>query len=171
MLAPFKSKIISAITATLIVGSVSLSSAFAAQETFKISHLEAAKKVVIAMHTTDGFDNILPDIAERTRTLFIRSNPALSDDIDRIVNEVAMSMVARRPLLDRVIYEVWARRFSEDELNQIATFYNTEAGKKLAIVNGQIAALSIGAAKQWSDALSTDMVTEVRKKLKEVANK
>ncbi|MDD7908975.1 MULTISPECIES: DUF2059 domain-containing protein [Pseudovibrio] len=141
----------------------------AQEETFSAAHLDAARDAVIATRSIEGFDNILPDVAERTRTLFIRSNPAMSAEIDTVVNEVALELAAERPALDKLIYEVWARRFSEEELKQIATFYNTEAGSKLAKLGGQLSALSMGAAKQWSDALSQQMVAISRERLQQLS--
>ncbi|WP_444928427.1 DUF2059 domain-containing protein (plasmid) [Microbulbifer sp. SSSA002] len=71
--------------------------------------------------------------------------------------------------MDRVIYEVWARRFTEEQLNEIATFYNSDTGKRLADLSGTLSALTIGAAKQWGDATSTDMVAIARQKLAAMA--
>ncbi|OKL43065.1 DUF2059 domain-containing protein [Pseudovibrio exalbescens] len=140
-----------------------------AQESFSEAHLDAAREAIIATRSTEGFDNILPDVAERTRALFIRSNPAMTAEIDRVVNEVALELASERPELDKIIYEVWARRFSEEELKQIAEFYNTEAGSKLAKLGGQLSALSMGAAKQWGDALSEQMVAISRERLQQLA--
>lgn len=162
MLAKLKS---AALASALIAGAVIAGPALAQEQTFSESHLQAAKEAVQATKSIENFDNILPDVAERTRTLFIRSNPAQSAEIDTFVNESAVELIPRRKELDNAVYEFWARRFSEDELKQIAAFYNTETGKKLAQMDGVLAALTIGAAKQWSDAVGTDMVVLTRKKL------
>ncbi|WP_068316622.1 DUF2059 domain-containing protein [Polycladidibacter hongkongensis] len=169
MLTALKTKVIAGSAAALLAASV-LTTPVMAQDTFSESHLAAARAAVTATRTTIAFDNILPDVAERTRALFQRSEPSLLAEIDTAVNEVALKMAASRPQLDRVIYEVWARRFSEAELQQIADFYNSETGKKLATVNPQLSALAIGAAKQWSDQLSVEMVKQVRARLQNPAN-
>lgn len=136
-----------------------------AQETIAEDHLAAARETVFASNAIRAFDNVLPLMAERTRTLFIQRDPANTAMIDEIVNEVALSLASRRPELNKVVFEVWARRFSIEELNQLTAFYKSPLGQKYSRVEPELRALSIGAAKQWGDAISTEMVTLVREEL------
>ncbi|GGE93841.1 DUF2059 domain-containing protein [Stappia taiwanensis] len=136
-----------------------------AQETIPEDHLAAARETVFASNAIRAFDNVLPLMAERTRTLFIQRDPANTAMIDEIVNEVALSLASRRPELNKVVFEVWARRFSIEELNQLTAFYKSPLGQKYSRVEPELRALSIGAAKQWGDAISTEMVTLVREEL------
>ena len=57
------------------------------------------------------------------------------------------------------------RAASIEELNQLAEFYKSPLGQKYSKVEPELRALSIGAAKQWGDAISTEMVTLVREEL------
>ncbi|MHC5653300.1 DUF2059 domain-containing protein [Stappia sp.] len=156
-------------TLTGIVGAVLISAAAilpaAAQESFSDEHIAAAREAVGASNAIRPFDDVLPIIAERTRTLFIRNDPANTVVIDEVVNAVALSLAERRPELNRIVYEVWARRFTVEELQQLASFYKSPLGQKYAKVEPELRALSIGAAKQWGDAISTEMVTLVREEL------
>eukprot|EP00873_Tetraselmis_striata_P021485 jgi/Tetstr1/441749/TSEL_029970.t1 len=136
-----------------------------AQESISDEHIAAARETVLAANAIRAFDNVLPLMADRTRTLFIQSNPANTSEIDAVVNEVALKLAERRPELNRVVYEVWARRFTIEELNQLAEFYKSPLGQKYSKVEPELRALSIGAAKQWGDAISTEMVTLVREEL------
>lgn len=165
MLAKFKSAAIAGVASLVVAGVLVASPVMAQDKTFSESHIAAARKAVKATKSIESFDNILPDVAERTRTLFIRSNPAMSAEIDAAVNETAVELIPRRKELNYVIYEVWARRFSEEQLNEIAAFYNSETGKRMADLSRTLTALTIGAAKQWSDAIGTDMVSLSRRKL------
>ena len=153
MLAKLKSVALAGAVSAVVAGTVLISPACAQEDKFSESHLQAAKDAVNATKSIETFDNILPDVAERTRTLFIRSNPSRSAEIDTFVNESAVELIPRRKELDTAVYEFWARRFSEAELKEIGAFYNSETGKKLAQMDSVLAALTIGAAKQWSDAI------------------
>ena len=102
------------------------------QETFTKEHLHAARAAIEGGNAFRSFDDILPVIADKTRTLFIRTNPSATKVIDEVTNEVALKLANRRPELDRTIMEVWARRFSTEELNEIAAFYQSPVGKKFA---------------------------------------
>ncbi|AXS40307.1 DUF2059 domain-containing protein [Breoghania sp. L-A4] len=138
----------------------------AAAEDFTESHINAARAAIISSNSIRAYDEILPVIADKTRTLFIRSNPALTKEIDEVTNAVALDLVSKRAELDTTVMEIWAVRFSEEELKAIAAFYTSPVGAKLAELRPEMNALSIGAAKQWGDALSTVMVGRVRDELK-----
>ncbi len=137
------------------------------QQAEKISdaHLAAARRAVIAAQALQSFDDILPMLAEQTKTIFVRSDPSLTSVIDDVTTDVALKLADRRPDLDHVVYEVWARRLSEDELNKIADFYESPVGQKLADLGPELTALSVGAARQWQDRMSTEMVAMVRQEL------
>ncbi|WP_186395270.1 MULTISPECIES: DUF2059 domain-containing protein [unclassified Stappia] len=144
---------------------LSLAQATHAQESFSEEHITAARNAVQAAQAIRAFDDVLPLMAERTRSLFIQNDPANTGMIDEVVTDVALSLAGRRPELNRVVYEVWARRFTVEELNELAAFYNTPLGQKYSAVEPELRALSIGAAKQWGDAISTEMVTLVREEM------
>ncbi|MDJ0932712.1 DUF2059 domain-containing protein [Breoghania sp.] len=135
------------------------------QENFSKEHLAAARAAIEGGNAFRSFDDILPVIADKTRTLFIRTNPSATKVIDEVTNEVALKLANRRPELDHTIMKVWARRFTTEELKEIATFYRSPVGKKFADLGPELTALSIGAAKQWGDVISTEMVTRVREEL------
>lgn len=138
-----------------------------AQEEVSKEHLEAAKKAVLAAKVLDTYDNMLPLIADQTRTLFVRSNPSAAAEIDEVVNEIALEMVDQRSQLNETIFKVWARRFTIEELEKIAEFYNSPVGQKFSELGQELTALSVGAGKQWSDRVSTQMVSQAREELKE----
>jgi len=135
------------------------------QQTFTSEQLHAAQRAIDASKATEGFDQILPTLAEQTQGLFTRSYPALTAQIEEVTTQVAIEMAQRRPQLDRTIQEIWARRFSVEELNEITAFYTSPIGEKVADLSPSISALSVGASKQWADALSTEMVEEVRRRM------
>lgn len=136
-----------------------------AQEEFTQSHLDAAKRLVTTTKALGAFDDILPVLSEQTKTLFIQSDPSRTQEVTDVTDLVALKLAKKRSELNKTIYEVWARRFSEQELNELADFYSTPLGTKLADQGPSITALAIGAARQWQDTISTEMVSLVREEL------
>ncbi|MCF3932842.1 DUF2059 domain-containing protein [Acuticoccus sp. M5D2P5] len=136
-------------------------------EDFTQSHLQAAQDVIDLTHSDEGFDDILPRLAEQTRGVFIRSNPALTREIEDTVMEIAIDFAKRRVELSNTMQLVWARRFSEEELNELKAFFESPVGTKFAEETPVITALSIGAARQWEERLSNEMVEATRAKLRE----
>jgi hypothetical protein len=165
-----------ALAVTVMSGMIAAAPAFAqdapqppaqtGQESFTPEQLRLAQQVVEATRSGSSFDDILPTVAEQTKGLFIRQNPAISQEIEDVTNAVAIKLAARRVELDRTVQEVWARRFSVDEMRQIIAFYQTPAGTKLSELGPDILALSVGAARQWGEQISSDMVDQVRAELK-----
>jgi len=136
-----------------------------ADEDISDSHLKAAARVIELVGGDVTFDDILPRVAMRTQNVFTRTNPALTREIEEAVTDAAISMVPRRLELARTVELVWARRFTEQELNELAEFFSGPLGTKYVEMFPIISALALGASKQWEQVLSADMVTETRKNL------
>jgi uncharacterized protein len=132
------------------------------------AHLTAARNAITALNVTDRFDNILPTLAERLKAQFIQSSPNFQDQISTIVDEEALILAPRRADLEREAATIYARSFSEEELNTISTFFNTEAGKKL-LTSTPLVSRELGrAAEIWSNGISRDLSSQSTAKLRGV---
>ena len=156
-------KVLPMLAAAIVAGGLTMPMASAQELTD--SHIAAARRAVLAAGALQSFDEILPILAEQTKTIFIQSDPSVTPVIEEVTSEVALNLADRRPDLNKVVYEVWARRLSEEELTQIGDFYESPIGKKLTELGPQLTALSIGAAQQWQDEISIEMVRAVRSEL------
>jgi len=136
-----------------------------AQETYSAEHLKNARDVMKALELFASFDQILPRMAEQARGLFMRNNPALAEEIEKATTKAALALIERRKDLDRTVINIWAARFSEEEIKTIATFFTSEAGKRFASQSGELLQESAVAAKQWGDTISVDIIEMVRKDL------
>ncbi|MCX2723232.1 DUF2059 domain-containing protein [Roseibium salinum] len=130
------------------------------------SHLAAAKKVASATKILEPFDDILPVLAEQTRTAFVQSDPTRAEEIIEVTQKVALELAPKRAELNERVYRVWAEHFTEAELNELAAFYSTELGQKLTQTIPVVTQFSVGAAREWQDKISTEMVTMVQEELK-----
>jgi hypothetical protein len=135
-------------------------------EDFAKDHLAAAKAAIEASHVSDGIDNILIGVAQQTKQLLVRTNPAISAQIDEVTNAAALELASRRPDLDRQIQEIWAARFSKAELEEIARFYNSETGRKLTKETTGIIQMTGVAAQVWQQKIGQDMLAKVREEMK-----
>lgn len=145
----------------IIAASIVMLTSSAMAQSVTDSHLAAANRALTALQATDRFDNILPTIAERIRAQLIANNPDVELEILTTVEEVALSMVGRRGDLEREAAAAYANGFSEDDLNAIADFYESDPGKALlasgAIVTRELAQLS----SVWSRGIQRDMLEAV----------
>lgn len=141
------------------------SGAALAQDGVSEAHLAAAKRVAAATKVLEPFDDILPILAEQTRTAFIQADPTRAEDIIAITQDVALQLASKRAELNNLVYNAWAQKFTEEELNQLAEFYSTDLGQKLTGNIPAITQYSVGAAREWQDKISTEMVTMVQEEL------
>ncbi|TAN11911.1 MAG: DUF2059 domain-containing protein [Rhizobiaceae bacterium] len=142
---------------------LSLSGAMAADDAATVppSQLKAARIAVAALHLTDPFDSILPQAAHSLKSQLIEKNPNLQDLIIKIVDEKTLALVSRRADLEKEAARAYAKLFTEQELDAIAAFYNSAAGKKL-VQNGPIASREISqAAEIWQRGIARDLAQSV----------
>ncbi|KQZ98484.1 hypothetical protein ASD64_16075 [Mesorhizobium sp. Root157] len=125
------------------------------------SHLKAAKTAVAAIHATDSFDNILPQAAVALESSMIQKNPDLEELIGSTVSAQALALAPRRADLEKEAATAYAKVFSEQELNDIATFYSSEAGKKLLESGPIVSRELVKAAEIWQNGIARDLAQKV----------
>lgn len=151
-------------TAGALLALAVLASPASAQD-FSEAHMAAARETIAAARASEQFDQLLPMLADQAKALFQRSNPSLVAEIDEVVNTVALDLAKRRPELERELERVWAARFTEQELKEIAAFYSSDVGKKFGQLMPLVIQDSMRSAGIWRDAISTELVTKAREEL------
>lgn len=138
-----------------------------AQEPSK-SHVQAAIAAVKSAKASSNFDALLPALAERIKNQLIRIRPDLYKQITEVVDQVALKLVARRAELDTTIAKIWAKSFTEEELNAITAFYSSPAGAKFGEIGPNVLSETFQAAKAWSDRVGEELLDQSRGELKKL---
>ncbi|MCD2184535.1 DUF2059 domain-containing protein [Rhizobium sp. TRM96647] len=150
--------------AATLVASVAFAGSVMAQDATP-EQVTAARAAMTALNATGQFDAILPQIAEQLKGTLIQSSPNFGDLINKTVDEEALALAPRRADLEREVANIYAKTFTVDELNAIAAFYGSEAGKKL-LQSGPLAAREVmKAADIWAAGISRDLAVNSDKKL------
>src|SRR5690606_2151621 len=149
-----------------VVASLSLHGTANAQEVSD-AHLEAARKAISALHATEPFDRIILGLAESLKNQLYQKNPDMQPLISSVVDEKSLEIASRGACLEREAALIYDRTFTEEELNGIAQFYSSEAGKKLLIEGPRVTSELIKAAEIWEVGISRDLAVEVGKRLAE----
>ncbi|KQS98132.1 MULTISPECIES: DUF2059 domain-containing protein [unclassified Rhizobium] len=151
------------VAATAIILSAVMAPAKAQEVTE--DQIKAARAAIAAIAATNGFDNILPNLAERLKTTLIQSSPNYQELITTTVDNKALELAARRADLEREAATIYAKTFTVEQLNAITTFYTSDAGKKL-LNDGPIAQREmIKAADIWAAGVSRDLNAAATKEL------
>lgn len=133
------------------------------------AHLKAARAAVAAIHATDSFDNILPQAAAALEQQLIQKNPDMQELIGKTVSEKAMALAARRADLEKEAALAYAKVFSEKDLNDIAAFYSSDAGKKLLDSGPIVTRELVKAADIWQNGVARDLAQQVGETLSAAA--
>ncbi len=146
---------------------LAIASTAQAQETSE-SHLKAARAAIDAINATDQYDSIIPQAAQALMQELIQLSPDLQDLIINTVREKALALSSRRGDLEDEAARVYAKAFTEPELNAIAEFYTSEPGKKLLTTGPLVARELVRAAEIWQRGVARDLAEEVAKHLDQV---
>lgn len=151
-----------------IIAVLAVAAPAAAQDVAE-THLTAARGAIAAIKATDEFDSILPQAAQALKAELIQKDPNLQGIIIATVDEKTIEMAGRRADLEREAALAYARAFSEQELNEIATFYASPTGQKL-ISDGPIVTREvIRAVEIWQRGVARDLAQAVGTTLAAVA--
>lgn len=137
----------------------------AAQEA-SAEQVALALEVVRAAGATRGFDNVLPLLAQQATDRLIRLRPDLHKQITDTVEAAALKLTARRIELDTDVARIWAKYFSQEELQTLLTFYQSTAGKKLAETGPQVLAEAYQAVDRWSSRIGEELLENTRQDLR-----
>jgi hypothetical protein len=129
------------------------------------SHIRAARAAISSIMATDQFDLILPQAAGALKGELIRKDPNLQQIISAAVDQKSLELAGRRADLEREAALAYARVFTEAELNEIAAFYTTTAGKKLISEGPIVTREVLKAAEIWQTGIGRDLAESVAKEI------
>ncbi|UNE54764.1 DUF2059 domain-containing protein [Bartonella machadoae] len=133
-------------------------------------HLDSARKAIRAIHATDQFDNFLPNAAYDLKNELISDDPNLATAISDIVDKQALALVKRRSDLEKEIANVYAKYFTQKELDAITEFYSSDTGKKFLTEVPNIARDAYSTFDTWRSSLMQDLIKNVKKEMSETLN-
>lgn len=133
----------------------------AAAQDVSETHMNAARSAIAAINATDQFDSILPQAAQALKAELIQKDPNLQGIIIATVDEKTLELAGRRADLEREAALAYARSFTEEELNEIAAFYESPAGQKLLAQGPIVTREVIQAVEIWQRGVARDLAQAV----------
>lgn len=130
------------------------------------SHLAAAERASSNAPLSKDLDTVLPLLAQRVQTRLISLRADLHQAITETVQSVALRLAVRRADLDSAVALVWARMFTEEELDAIAAFYTSPVGKKFVELGPQLGSATIQTVDNWSSRVGEELLDKSRDELK-----
>jgi uncharacterized protein len=128
--------------------------------------LAAAKDLIVAMHATDQFRAILPNIMQALKPAVVQGRPDAEKDFNVIVPVIVEGMSARVNELASELAGVYARNFTVDELNQLAAFYRSPVGEALVAKTPVITQQSLVIGQAFGQKVAAEMQTRIAEEMR-----
>ena len=128
--------------------------------------LAAALDYLRASGATRGFEDMIPQFLDQIRLRYVTQRPEIAQMINDSAFALIPEFVKRRDDLNQQIAKLYTQRFSEDELKQLAEFYRSALGQKLASQQIEVLQQSVPLVQAWSRKLTEDMALRVKDEVK-----
>jgi uncharacterized protein len=125
-----------------------------------------AKQIVQIKRVDAVFKPIVAGVVQKTRDLFLQTNFMYQKDIDEVALSVGKQFAPRVTELVDATATYYASHFSEQELRDLLTFYQSPLGQKSLAEEPQVLDQSMVYAGTWADNLSGEIIQAMRIELK-----
>jgi hypothetical protein len=130
------------------------------------SHMNLALEVVKVSGSANAFDRAIPQVFQQVYTTYTQQNPDLQKDISTVMQDLIKEFEPRKSELSAIIAQSFAATFSEAELKELLTFYNSPIGKKLTAEHGAVLQDAVARAQEWGGKLSQQLVNRLKEEMK-----
>jgi len=102
----------------------------------------------------------------KTKDSVLQTNPMWAKDLDEIAASLLKEYQPRGEEIVDATARFYASHFTEAELKQILTFYQSPAGQKMIVEEPKALDESMIYAGNWGDSLSIDVMSKLRAEMK-----
>ena len=127
-----------------------------------LTQVQLARELIESNGSLRALDAIVPTYLEQTRRMFGQTNPDLLGPLGEVTASLQKEFEGKRSEVVDGIARAYAARFTEAELKELVTFYNSPTGKKFVTTLPAVLQESFERMQAWSTKLSEEMVERVR---------
>ena len=125
-----------------------------------------AQQLIKITGATSLFDPLIAGVIEQAKILFLQQNPGLAKDLNEVALKMRAEYAPRLSELTKHVAELYVQRFTEVELKQLVTFYQSPIGKKFLTQQPRIVDSSMKYAQDWANKLSDQVIAQMREEMK-----
>ena len=125
-----------------------------------------AVELVKMTGATALFNTLVPGVIEQSKILFLQQNPGLAGDLNEISAKMRTDLAPRLNELYTESAKIYAEHFTEQELKDLVTFFNSTVGKKYIIEQAVVVNATLKFAQEWAIKLSDEVTIKMRDELK-----
>ena len=128
--------------------------------------IATAQKLIKITGAVTLFNPLIPGVVEQAKLLFLQQNPDLAKDLNEVAAKLRAEYEPKLSELTKHVATLYAQRFTEAELKQLLTFYESPLGKKLLTQQPLIVDSSMKYAQNWANNLSDKVIAQMREDMK-----
>lgn len=128
--------------------------------------VKIAKEILALKNSRFLFEPMVPGVIERVKSMLQQTNPTLGKDLDIVAAGLRKEFAPRTDGLMNDIAEVYASRFTEAELKEIAAFYRTATGKKVIEFEPRVFDDALEGLKGWQEQFGEEVIKRFRADMK-----
>ena len=128
--------------------------------------LALAKQILEIKHADSIFEPLVRGVVIKTRDFFMQTNFMWGKDLNEVANNLIKQYSARTGELMNDAARIYASHFTEPELKQLLTFYQSPLGQKVIAEEPKAADESMAMAGSWADKLSEEVINTMRAEMK-----
>jgi hypothetical protein len=128
--------------------------------------MAAATEIMDTKGSMILFEPLVPGVIEQAKNVFLQTNPNLSKDLTEVAATLRKQLALRLGNLKTEAAKIYASRFTEQELKDIAAFYKTPLGKKMIEEEPKIVDGTMRMAQDWANQLSEQVMGMFRSEMK-----
>lgn len=151
----------------VILGSL-LPAASGAARADDASRLKLAREIVVVTHTADNMRKIMPTVMGQVRTMLIQQHAGDKKMIDAVLNRSTQHIDEQIDGFVDLAAEVYAREFTEEDLQALLAFDHTPAGQHLIEKQPVIAQAMMVTGQKWGQLVAKQAIDEISKEKAEV---
>jgi hypothetical protein len=125
-----------------------------------------AKELITVKGGNALYEPIVPGVVEQAKSVFLRANPTLGKDLNEVAAKLRAELLPRGAELMNNAANIYASRFSEQELKDALAFYKSPLGRKLLAEEANVLDESLKNAQDWANRLSEEVIGKIRSEMK-----
>jgi uncharacterized protein len=128
--------------------------------------LDLAKEVVQSSGVARSFETLIPQFLEQARASLGTTRPEIAKDLGEVITQIRPEFDKQRDDMMTLAARVFAKRLTEPELKDIATFFKSASGQKYVSTQPLMLDELFGEMQSWTRALSEQIVVRIRAEMK-----
>ncbi|MDR3469328.1 MAG: DUF2059 domain-containing protein [Xanthobacteraceae bacterium] len=130
------------------------------------SAVAAATELMNLRKTYTVYQNLIPNVIQRAMQGLVQNNLNYQKDLEEISVKLATELGPRREEIGKAMAQIYASKFSEDELKGLLAFYKSPLGQKFLETEPKAIQASFDYINEWGAAFSNEVANRFRAEMK-----